>query len=105
MKDGPGDKMTEHKPEHTSTLVNAVRTAIAVVAEVEPLTIYLQTDLIQLGLDSLSFTAVLVEIEEALGAEVSASHLDELDRFGDIVTVDDIVRFLTPWAEEALARG
>lgn len=54
-------------------------------------------DLLGLGLDSLAFSEILVDVEDALGAEVPAEVLDRLSQLGDIVTTGDILQLLSGW--------
>jgi acyl carrier protein len=84
-------------PLDTAKLREVVVTAIAKAAEVEPGTIHDDLDLFDLGLDSLNFAGILIDIEDAIGAEIPAEVLDRFLDIGDVVTIRDVVGLLSGW--------
>jgi acyl carrier protein len=74
-----------------------VVTAIATAAEIEPDEIDDSTDMLDLGLDSLSFAGILVDIEDAVAEEVPTEVLDRFLDIGDVVTLRDVVDILASW--------
>jgi acyl carrier protein len=71
--------------------------AIAIAAGVAADTIREDTDLGELGLDSLDFSTILIEMEDRLGLEVPAEVLDQLAEVEDVTTVGDVLRLLSRW--------
>jgi acyl carrier protein len=71
--------------------------SLARVAKVTPESITPSTNLLELGLNSLDFSEILVDVEDAVGDEIPPEVLDRLDDVGDVVTVDDVFTFLSVW--------
>lgn len=72
----------------------AVLTAVASVAGTDAALIADDTRLASLGLDSLDYTSVLLEVEEILGAELPLEALAEVAEADGLVVVGDVVRLL-----------
>lgn len=68
----------------------AIVAAIAVVADTPSDEIQPEVRLDELGLDSLTFTEVLVEVEDRLGVEIPAEVLSRIEEIGQIETVADV---------------
>ena len=82
-------------------LYDLIVAAAAEVGDVDLSTVDRDADLFDLGIDSLHFTTVLVEVEERLGDDIPAEAFDrfaELDRF----TIDSILDALTGPASPSL---
>ena len=73
----------------------AVITALAVVTDRDPSAIHDGSTLKSLGLDSLGFTSLLLEVEETLGAELPLEVLAEAAEIENFTVVADIVRVLS----------
>jgi acyl carrier protein len=71
-----------------------VLTAVASVAGTDAALIADDTRLASLGLDSLDYTSVLLEVEEILGAELPLEALAEVAEADGLVVVGDVVRLL-----------
>jgi acyl carrier protein len=63
--------------------------AIALVADTSPAAVTPDLRLEELGLDSLTFTEVLIEVEDALDVEIPPELLVRLEEIGMIETVGD----------------
>ena len=57
-------------------------------------------DLFSIGLDSLSFATILIDIEDTMGAEVPGEVLDGFLEVGDQVTIAKVVDLLSNWDPE-----
>lgn len=75
--------------------------AIASTASVEVERLTADVDLFELGLDSLDFWAILVDIEDSAGIEVSAEVLDQLAQFESRLTVGDVLETFAAWESAA----
>jgi acyl carrier protein len=84
-------------PIDTARLRDVVVHAIATAAEVDPDTIGDDLNLFDLGLDSLNFAGILVDIEDGIGAEIPVEVLDRFLDVGEVVTVSDVVAHLSVW--------
>lgn len=74
---------------------NAVVGALASIGDCDPSTIADDIELSSLGIDSLDFTAVLLDVEDALGGELPLDVLSDAAAAGRFRTVGDIVDALT----------
>jgi acyl carrier protein len=74
-----------------------VVSAVATAAEMHPDEIDDTRNLFDLGLDSLSFASILIDIEDGVGEEVPAEVLDRFLDIGDVVTIGDVVGILATW--------
>lgn len=54
-------------------------------------------DLLELGLDSLDFWSMVMDIEDGVGADVPADVLDRLAQMAMPVTVGDLLRVFATW--------
>lgn len=88
-------------PLDPAQLRDVVVAAVAKAAEVEPATIQDDLDLVDLGLDSLNFAGILIDIEDAIGAEIPAEVLDRFLDVGDVVTIRHVVDLLSAWEPDA----
>jgi acyl carrier protein len=68
--------------------------AIADAAEIDPDVIRDDLNLFDLGLDSLNFAGILIDVEDAVGEEVPAEVLDRFLDVGDVVTIGGVVSLL-----------
>jgi acyl carrier protein len=87
-------------PLETAQLRDAVVRAIATAAELDPDTIHDDLNLFDLGLDSLNFAGILIDIEDGIGAEIPAAVLDRFLDVADVtdtVTIKDLVNLLSSW--------
>ena len=84
-------------PIDRQELRTIVVTALATAAEIDPAEIEDSTDMFDLGLDSLSFATILIDIEDAVGEEVPAEVLDRFLDIGDVVLLRDVVDILAIW--------
>lgn len=72
--------------------------AIAGVASRPPDELSDDVDLLQLGLDSLDFARILIDIEDAVGAEIPPYVLDRIiEETPDVVTMGSILGMLSTW--------
>lgn len=69
--------------------------AIADAAEIDPDAVRDDLNLFDLGLDSLNFAGILIDIEDAVGEEVPADVLDRFLDVGDVVTIGGVVSLLS----------
>jgi acyl carrier protein len=81
----------------TARLRDVIVTAIATAAEIDPETIDDDVNLFDLGLDSLNFAGILVDIEDGIGAEIPVEVLDRFLNVGDVVTMKDVIAHLSVW--------
>jgi acyl carrier protein len=79
-------------------LRTVVVTALATAAEIDPGQFDDSTNMVDLGLDSLSFAGVIIDIEDAMGEEVPVEVLDRFLDVGDVVTLRDVIEILSIWA-------
>ena len=84
-------------PIDRDQLRTVVVTALATAAEIDPAEIDDHTDMLALGLDSLSFASVIIDIEDAMGEEVPVEVLDRFLDIGEVVTLRDVVEILSTW--------
>lgn len=89
--------INEEPPGPTDAVARSVCRSIALVADVPLDSIDKTTDLIGLGLDSLDFSAILVEIEGDLGEPIPDEILARLDQVGDIHRVSHVLSLLSGW--------
>jgi acyl carrier protein len=78
-------------------LRTVVVTALATAAEIDPGQFDDSTNMVDLGLDSLSFAGVIIDIEDAMGEEVPVEVLDRFLDVGDVVTLRDVIEILSIW--------
>jgi acyl carrier protein len=71
--------------------------AVATAAELPPGDVTDDLNLFDLGLDSLNFAGILIDIEDGVGAEVPAEVLERFLEIGDTVTVRDVLSVLSTW--------
>jgi acyl carrier protein len=88
-----------------SDMREAIVAAIATAAELEPGALRDDVVLVELGLDSLDFSTILIEFEDNLGMEVPAEVLDRLAEIEDVTTVGDVVTLLSGWGTEGTGPG
>jgi acyl carrier protein len=86
-------------------LQTVVIRSIAIAAETDPGELGPDTELSGLGLDSLDFSTILIEIEDALGAEVPADVLDQLGSVDEVMTVGDVAGLLSRWTVAPATSG
>lgn len=86
----------ETSTDPPGAIVLAVRSSIALVANVSLETIDESTDLLALGLDSLDFSSILVEIEAHVGAMIPDDMLRRVEN-SQIETVADVLALLAGW--------
>src|SRR5262245_54544794 len=79
--------------------------AIAAAAELAPDQVTDDLNLFDLGLDSLNFAGILIDIEDAVGAEVPAEVLDRFLEVGETVTLGDVVAVLSTWDLDSASDG
>jgi acyl carrier protein len=84
-------------PVDPTTLRTIVVGAIADAAEVEPGEIPDHRSIFDLGLDSLHFVAIVIDIEDRLGEDIPPELLDRFLNVGDAVTVRDVVAVFSNW--------
>jgi acyl carrier protein len=85
-------------PAPPPDLREVVLDAIAAAARVEPAAVRADADLGELGLDSLDFSTILIEIEDRLGVEVPVEVLDRLSEIEHVTTVGDVLGLLSRWS-------
>lgn len=90
------------EPELHPRLRAIVVDAVATITEVPVTDVEDQVAFVDLGLDSLTFMSVLVEVEERVGEEVPTEVFEALDAVGDLVVVGDLLRLLATWRPAAL---
>lgn len=79
----------------------AVIEAIAAAAEVGVAEVTEDRDIFELGLDSLDFWSVLMDVEERVGTEVPSGVLDGLAAIDGDVTVGRLLDVVSGWAVTA----
>lgn len=84
-------------PQDVTNLQNIALRAIASAAGVQIEALTPDLDVFELGLDSLDFWAILMDIEDGVGAEVPADVLDRLTQFETELTVGDLLGILATW--------
>jgi acyl carrier protein len=75
--------------------------AIAAAAGLEPDQVARTADIFDLGIDSLDFWKVLMDVEDGIGMEVPAHVLDRLAQLQGDVTVDDLLTAFAVWHRQA----
>lgn len=80
-----------------SELAQVVIAAIARATDRPREEIHDDDELMALGLDSLDFSTILVEVEDEIGQEVPVEVLDELSLSASVVTVGDVLALLEGW--------
>ena len=85
-------------PVDPTMIRTIVAGAIADAAKVEPGDIPDDRNIFDLGLDSLDFTAIVIDIEDRLGADIPPEVLDSFLNVGAAVTIGDVVRVFSTWA-------
>jgi acyl carrier protein len=93
--------MTEMNPDFRQIVLEAIAAAAAISAA----DLVDETNLLELGLDSLEFSEILINVEDAVGEQVSMDLLDKLDDVGDIITVADLCDFLSAWTPARFAEA
>lgn len=88
--------------ERAHDLRRVIINAIALAAEVDAGSIQDDTDLLELGLDSLSIGEVLVSIEDQVGEQVPLAILDRIEEVGELTTLSDLCAFLSGWTPSSL---
>jgi acyl carrier protein len=73
--------------------------AVARAADLAASEIHDDLDLLDVGLDSLDFGTILIEVEQEAGAELPADVLDRLVDPGHIITVRHVLELLAAWIE------
>lgn len=90
----------------TQELRDIVVGAIAKTAGLPPEEMHEGVDLLGLGLDSLDFSTILIEIEDGVGAEVPSDVLDRLIQVDSTkVTIGDMFALLANWNPDQSAAG
>lgn len=85
----------------TSTAVQEiVLNALATAAELPVSSLKRTTDVFDLGLDSMDFWTILMDVEDQTGADVPAEVLDRLAQFDSQVTVGDVLDAMAGWNPE-----
>jgi acyl carrier protein len=84
-------------PIDPARLRDVVREATANAVNVSPDELDGSVNLLAIGLDSLNFATILIDIEDGIGAEVPAEILDRFLELGDVVTLDHVIRLLSAW--------
>jgi acyl carrier protein len=74
-----------------------VREAIASAAGVDIAELREDRDVFELGLDSLDFWSILLDIEEQVGSQVPPEVLDQLAALDDVVTVGRLLNAVSGW--------
>ena|SRR5215510_5574897 len=86
--------MSTSPPELRTVIVGA----IANVANRSPEELHDDVDLLDLGLDSLDFARILIDIEDAVDAEVPPYVLDRIiEETPDVITMGSILNLLSTW--------
>lgn len=75
--------------------------ALAGVAELPPASVTRDADITDLGLDSLDFWTILMDVEDRLGAPVPSEVLDRLARLDTTVTVGHVLDAMAGWGPTA----
>ena len=88
-------------PEEPTKLRTIIVNAIANAAEIAPESLQDDLNLFDLGLDSLNFAGILIDIEDAVGEEIPAEVLDRFLDVGDVVTIRDVLNLLSTWDRAA----
>lgn len=79
--------------------------AIAAAADVPVEELTDDADLLDIGLDSVDFWTVLLNIEDRLDLEVPAEVLDRLAQLRDKVTVGELAVVLASWTPDPQGSG
>jgi acyl carrier protein len=82
-------------PTGQPRLREIVTGAVAAAAQLRVEDIRDDSDLFELGLDSLDLTSIVVDIEDGTGGCLSADELDCFFHAREVITVADIVRSLS----------
>jgi acyl carrier protein len=86
--------MSDPLPDLRDVIVGAIADA----ADRPPDELRDDVDLLDLGLDSLDFARILIDIEDAVGAEVPPHVLDRImDEAPEVITLRSILDLLTGW--------
>lgn len=91
-------------PALSPQLREVVIAAIAEAARLSPAEVHDDLDLLELGLDSLDFARILIDIEDAIGDDVPPEVLDRLMELGDVVTIRNVFDLLSAWDPSQIDR-
>ena len=84
-------------PTVSPELRKIIVAAIADAADLPPDEVHDDLDLLAMGLDSLDFARILIDIEDSIGDDVPSEVLDRLMELGDVVTIRNVVDLLSTW--------
>lgn len=94
--DREGPDVAIHPPD-PNDLAAVVLAAVAGAAGTTAGELRSDLELIELGLDSLDFWEILMQVEDATDADVPAEVLDTLTQLDEAATVGDLVATLSAW--------
>jgi acyl carrier protein len=83
--------------ENMTELQRVVLAVIAAAASVPPEELDPDRDVFELGLDSIDFWSILMDVEEEVGEEVPSEVLDRLSEIDGEVTVRRLLGVVSAW--------